>query len=162
MKILETALICPLPEYLEELVSGLPLEKQSVLDIEVYRCEIDEGFAILLYDLSAREKISPETLAHLYPHLSALLIVTDNELEDMPAEISGFIEEFAWNLEHVPTVLALRTDREKLQSLNPHILQSGFYLSGRGRVLFWHPKQRDTRRRVWETLWETLQMTVEA
>lgn len=157
MKILETALICPLPEYLEELASGLALEKQSVLDIEVYRYEIDEEFAILLYDLSAREKISPEALEHLSPHLSALLIVTDNEVEDLPAEVSGFIEEFAWNLEQVPTLLALRTDREKLQSLNPHILQSGFYLSERGRVLFWHPKQRDTRQRVWGTLWETLQ-----
>lgn len=158
MKILETALFSQNPQYLQELLNHLPLEKETVLDLEVYRFEIDEELVILMYNLNTPEKIPIDVLEHLSRHLSALLVVTDERPAKMPANLSSLIDELAGKLSDKAAVVAVRTEKENLQSLNAGIAATGFYLSSKGRVVFWNPETPDSLKQVWNMLWNTLQV----
>jgi hypothetical protein len=157
MKIVETAIISQNPQYLKELTRGFPLEKETVLDIDVYRFEIDEELTILLYDLNTKEKIPPPVLEHLSRHLSGFLLITDTRVAEFPPNLSVLADDIANNLTDIPTVVAVRTEEEKLQALNEAIVNSGFYLSEKGRVLFWAPETEHSKRRIWSTIWNDLQ-----
>lgn len=158
MKILETALFSQNPQYLQELLGHLPVEKETVLDLKVYRFEIDEDLVILMYNLNTPEKIPLDVLEHLSRHLSALLVVTDEKPAKMPANLSSLIDELAGELSDKATVVAVRTEPENLQSLNAGIAAAGFYLSANGRVVFWNPEAPDSLKQVWNMLWNTLQV----
>lgn len=78
MKILETAVVAERAELLGELAAELPLQKERILDIDVYRLEIDEDLVILMYHLDEDQKMAPEMMDHLQEHLGAFLVVADN------------------------------------------------------------------------------------
>jgi hypothetical protein len=157
MKIVETAIISQKPQYLEELTQSFPLEKETVLDIEVYRFEIDEDLVILLYDLNNKEKVSDAVLEHLSRHLAGFLVISDTQVTKFPPNTSALIDNIANRLSGKPTLVAVRTDEKKHRALNDTIADSGFYLSEKGRVLFWTPEKENTIRQVWRMIWDTLQ-----
>jgi hypothetical protein len=159
MRIVETAIISQKPQYLEELIHSFPLEKETVFDIEVYRFEIDEGLIILLYDLKTRGKVSDTVLEHLSRHLSGFVVITDTQVAKFSQNVSALIDNFANRLTNKPTVVAVRTEENKHRALNETIINSGFYLSEKGRVLFWTPEKEYSIRQVWRMIWNTLQTT---
>lgn len=160
MKILETALFAQQPRYLQELLSDLTLEEETVLGLDVFRLEVDEDLAILIYDLSKVDKILPDILEHLSRHLSALLIAADENVSEIPAEIAAPLDELAGELAEKAIVVAVRAGKKNLQALNAPLANSGFYLSEKGRVIFWNPDEPATVQHIWNMLWNTLQAPV--
>lgn len=157
MKILETAVVAERAELLDELAAELPLEKERLLDIDVYRMEIDEDLVILMYHLVEDQKIAPEIIDHLQEHLGAFLVIAGNPggSEFFPG--AEAVEELARRLEGRPTVVAVKTETAALKSLHADIRSAGFFLSEKGRVMFWNAASPASRRQVWNTLWQALQ-----
>ena len=158
MKILETAIFSQQPEYLQELLSGLTVETENLLDLDVYRLEVDEDLVILIYDLSKGDKILSDVLEHLSRHLSALLIITDENVSGISANVSSLLDELAGELSDKAVVVAVRSAEKSLQALNEPLTESGFYLSEKGRVIFWNPENPATVQRIWDMIWNTLQV----
>lgn len=157
MKILETAVVAERAALLDELAAELPLEKERILDIDVYRMEIDEDLVILMYHLAGEQKISLEIVAHLQEHLGAFLVVADNSGGNGFFPDAEAAEELARLLEGRPTVVAVKTEAGALKSLNEDIRSAGFFLAEKGRVMFWNTASPASRRQVWNTLWQALQ-----
>ena len=157
MKILETAVVAERAELLGELAAELPLQKERILDIDVYRLEIDEDLVILMYHLDEDQKMAPEMMDHLQEHLGAFLVVADNPGGNGFFPGAEAAEELARRLEGRPTVVAVKSDADALKLLNADIRSAGFFLSPKGRVMFWNAASPASRRQVWNTLWQSLQ-----
>ena len=157
MKILETAVLSQMPQLIEELTASLRLKKESVAGIDVFRLEVEPDFIILLYDLSVEKELPGEVVVHLKDHLSALLILFDEVISELPEDGASFIDGLAKDLVHKPTVVAVRSETAKVQKVNLTTNGNGFYLSNFGRILFWHPELSESQKQVWHTLWGTLQ-----
>ncbi len=69
MKIVETAVWTHNQNLFEELSQRLPLDKTSVMNIDVHRFEIDDELVVLMYEFQNGVKYPPELLDHLEHHL---------------------------------------------------------------------------------------------
>lgn len=156
MRIIETAILSHNKIYFQELAETLELQNDSVMGINVLRMEIEPDFSVLMYDLPVDKQLSGEVIEHLKDHLSSLMIITDDAIANLSDEGRVFVDEFAKDLINKPTVIAVRSTAEKAQRFNRVSGENGFYLSGQGRVLFWHPAIAVSRKQVWKTLWSTL------
>lgn len=159
MKIVETAVWTYNQALFEELSQRLPLDKTSVMNIDVYRFEIDDELVVLMYEFQNGVKYPPELLDHLEHHLAGLLIVTESKDALKIAETPEDVDKLAEKLVDKPTVMAVKLAPGKIAAMNGAISEDGFYLSPRGRIAFWHPDAGDSALKVWEMIWQSLQVS---
>jgi hypothetical protein len=159
MKILETAILSRDRQLIAELTAPLAAKRETISGIETLRLEIEPELAIMLYDLNVDKKLPGEVIDHLKGHLSALLIVADETIGAFSEDSVFFIDELAKDLADKPTVVAIRAEPARVHKLSLTTRNKGFYLSERGRILFWHPTLAESQKQVWDTLWNTLQTT---
>lgn len=156
MKIFETLILSQEAQFFEELTSFLKLENEKIMDLDVYRLEIDEDLVFLMYHLDPERKIPRGVLEHLGPHLTAFLVITNGEFgEILPSTIST-INDLAKDLSGTPTIMAIRADTRLKSLLNETVGRDGLYLCQKGRVVFWDPDSPATKKQVFQLLWKDL------
>ncbi|RMH78684.1 MAG: hypothetical protein D6681_19865 [Calditrichaeota bacterium] len=156
MKFIETAVIAQHPRDLEALMGFLEADRETVAGVEVYRFEIDTDLIALLYDFHPEKALPEAVLEHLNPHLEALLLMVQKPFEETDRELAAHMNRIASTFSHLPTIMAVRITPESLAALPAPIREQGLFLSSRGRMMFWHPSDRDSQARIWEMLWHQL------
>lgn len=156
MKILETAVIADEYAAAETFLAPLFSQKESILGTNVYRWEISEDLVMLLYIIQPGGDIPEEIYAHLQPHLRAVLIVLSDPTNVLDESLRPALDAMVQKFEPKPVVVSVQLPLPKIKALPDVVKKHGFYLSEKGRILFWHPEVPGTRKNVFLSLWENL------
>ncbi|MCB0276869.1 MAG: hypothetical protein KDI06_18775, partial [Calditrichaeota bacterium] len=113
--------------------------------------------AVMLYEVSMEEAVSPEILGHLTPHLSALLLLSDGNFERMDAENQELVDSLVRRMDKIPLVVGVRCKDNNLPRVREDIFRRGMYLSEKGRLFFWNPEVRKSQTHLLTHLWSILQ-----
>ena len=156
MQIIET-LVLEQHEGLFDILSGfLALDFIDELDVPVFRLEIDPELVILIYKLNAEQQVRNELLDNIFPHLKSVIIASERdsfgEWNFTPA-----ISERLNTLEgEAAVILALEQSKDLMEKSPDYIIENGFSLGKRSRLLFWNPENKDSIKKVWKIAWGDL------
>ena len=153
MKLMETLLFSQDEELFEGIISRVPFQQQTVMNIPVYRLEIDEDIAMLVYHFPLDASLPGQTLTRLKPHIRATLILVHESLVEENPYRGEEYEKFIMELSDIPTVIAVRMKMKNLNYLNEVIRNEGLHLTEQGKIVFWHPLYKPSLLNVWQTLW---------
>ena len=151
MKFIETAILSESESLTNQLLSSVFTPVGSVSGVPSYRFGIDTESIAMAYDLSAVEDDSEHLINHLLPHLSKTLLIVDRLSENVSTQQREKIETLSYQLEGIPTIVALACPQSYFDTLK-QTANEGLYLSDNGRIVFWHPDNKESIYRVWENL----------
>jgi len=157
MNIFEYLLISFNEEYKEKFLSFLPLEKNEIFDLIVYRYAIDENLSFLVYDFDLEKGMPSSLIFHLKPHLSGQLLIGDEKLHEILTSKNDLIHLLTNNSVKNSTVVATRIHKKKYDDLDKTIKEEGLYLGERSRLYFWNEFDIDSLKSAWYLLFAKLQ-----
>lgn len=157
MKIEEILIIGINPDYRDTILSTLPLEGHSILDVDIYQMEINSDLKIVFYDLDLDHKIPEEFLEHIKPHLSGILIIGDSSFSLQSIPKRDFVNNLIIELGHIPVVVAVGLNGEDQDTISENIEVSGLYLSKNSKLFLWNPDNVNSIKKVWRSLLVDLQ-----
>lgn len=157
MKIEEILIIGINPDYRDTILSTLPLDGHSILDVDIYQMEIDSDLKIVFYDLDLDHKIPEEFLEHIKPHLSGILIIGDSSFSLKSIPKRDFVNSLIIELSHIPVVVAVGLNGIDPDKISDNIEISGLYLSKNSRLFLWKPENFDSIKKIWRSLLVELQ-----
>jgi hypothetical protein len=151
MKFIETAILSESESLTKQLISTVFTPVGTIKGVPGYRFGIDTESIAMAFDLSAVDDSAEHLIDHLVPHLSKTLLIVDRLSENVSAQQREKIENLCHQLAEIPTIVALACPQSYFDSLK-QTASEGLYLSDNGRIVFWHPENKESIYRVWENL----------
>jgi hypothetical protein len=151
MKFIETAVLSESESLKNQLLSSIFTPIGDINGIPSYRFGINTESIAMAFDLSGIEEKDAHIIDHLLPHLSKTLLIVDQITESVPSLLREKIETLCYQLAEIPTIVALACPKSYFDTLKQTATE-GLYLSDNGRIVFWHPENKESIYRVWENL----------
>lgn len=156
MKLLETLVLSQSDDAFAALTANLPIDTATVMGVETHRLAMDSDLAALMYHASLDAPPSEAMLEHLFHHLSAVLVLVNATLGDLPETHRTLIDTTAARNDGGSLVVAVQSDPARIDALPEVIRTRGMALGERGRMVFWNPHHLPSRRTVLTLLWHDL------
>ncbi len=153
MEIYETLFIRNGFEKSLEIFKVLPVDRQEIMGVSVYRYEVNSSLVFLIYDLNLENPFSPQLFEHIQPHLNGLVLVAPEEVDEVEFSGKSWLTGLLEARTAIPTVLALQMADTAFASLDESIRQRGLYLGPAARLVYWSPSYPASVQNIWETLW---------
>lgn len=157
MKMEEILVVGVNSDFKDTLLSVLPLDGQTVMDVDIFQMEINSDLKIFFYDLDLERRFPPELLEHIKPHLSGILIIADTFLSTDSIPQKELLEKLMEECEDTPVIIAVGLDEGDEEYVSQQFRERGFYLSRNSRLLFWRPEDIESIRSIWRSLLVDLQ-----
>ncbi len=152
MKFIETLVVCPETQLLEELLQSWKPRKIRQFGLDVYRVEILEDLIGMFYLVGRDQEYSPELLDHLQSHLQWLMVITDEKISQLSSRAHKTIEELTARFPGAPLLYALKMEKRNLNYISEPAAKQGFYLRENGCILFWNSAVPQSLRNLWRHL----------
>ncbi|RMF55264.1 MAG: hypothetical protein D6748_15445 [Calditrichaeota bacterium] len=156
MKLIDTLLITPTKEILEEITSNMPLEEVEVNGVKGYRLEISEDLVFLFYPMGLGDNPDETPLKDIKEYFRGVLLVLHEKYLLDDALMETEMEQFLLDLGSRPVVLAVRMEMKNLNYLNEILQESGMHLAKKGKLLFWHPLMKSSQKKVWDIFFKQI------
>jgi hypothetical protein len=154
MQILEIMVFEDKEGLFSELSQFLPLVKIEQAHLPTFRLEIEQNLILLIYQVGGNHTLSLPYLKNVFPHLSRLLWLTDqqNFLDlKLPEEFQSLFDEYD---PYIPSTIILAGDGQETNQLKESGIGSGYYLGPNSRLFFWNRSLPADRKRIWQMMWE--------
>lgn len=157
MKIEEILVIGVNSDFKDTLLSVLPLDGQSILDVDIFQMEVSPDLKIFLYDLDLERHIPLELVDHIKPHLSGILVIGDTFLSTDSIPQRDLLHNLMQECSDIPVIVAVGLDGGDEDYISEQFRERGFYLSKNSRLLFWRPEDITSIRNIWRSVLVDLQ-----
>ncbi|MGH1363216.1 MAG: hypothetical protein ACRBF0_06640 [Calditrichia bacterium] len=156
MKIVELLLVPETKECLHALVDRLDCDAGSVMDIDVYRLDIDDELAVMMFNLLPEESVPDELVEHLALHATGTLVITEGDIAEIDAEKARRIENICEVVADKPIVVAMQAKLESLQKIRKVVFEDGIFLNDKGRAMMWSKTSHESQVRIWRNLFKLI------
>ena len=150
MTVAEILIVSARPEDAEAFLQPLASENETIFDIPAYRVAIDDQLVLLCYSLTVATALDPELMAHLRPHLSAILVLGNTAEEPLSDAAQWDVDAMIAENPDTPAVVAVQIDTSR--EFNETIHEKQFSLGNRRRMMFWTPGDKAAIGRIFQAL----------
>lgn len=156
MQILETLTVEQKDGLFKRVIKWLPYELIKGYQLPVYRVEVDAETVLFIYRWKKDQKVKDALMERVLPHIKSMVILTDHEnfsQQNIPTMISERLQQLEAG---AAIVVAFACEGDMTGELPEYVNEKGLYLGKRSRFVFWHPQDRESVLKIWQTAWGEL------
>lgn len=148
MKILEVLVQSGDPNYIEEFMHALDVEKITLLNTVLYRWEVRADLVCLFYTTTPESAIARSIWEHLQKHLYGIIVLGNDEFyQHLDADFKFWnnLQEAGGNR---PIVFGIKLNEANYLALQPALKKPGLYLTDSSQLIFWNVSQKESIKNI--------------